>query len=125
LNKGDICTIRGREGFWIFAGRRDGEIPPLTQAKYVNTLGNSITCGRAMATPISCPVFTPGMTVNHNGEQVTVESDDGQTVILVYSRQVAVPPRMHDGETFAHAGRIVHADRALLVLTNLEKFITS
>jgi hypothetical protein len=122
MKSGDICNLVNRPGYWIFAGRRDGEIPPLTQAKFINTLNQAITCGLAMATPISCPMFSPGMTVNHHGEQVTVESDDGHTVVLVYSgRKVAVPPRFY--ETMEHEGRIVHSDRALLVRENIKKFI--
>jgi hypothetical protein len=91
--------------------------------RFVSPSHEAITIGLAMATPISSPVFTPGMTVNHQGETAAVESDDGETVVLIYSRRVPVPPRSHDGENFAHTGKAT-AVRAELVRANLNKFIT-
>jgi hypothetical protein len=124
MRNGDIVSLAGREGLWIHAGTRPGEPPVLTQAKFVRATGprDAITCGVAMATVVSSPSFTVGETVTHEHQPATVESDDGQTVVLTYSgRKVAVPPRFY--ETMEHEGRIVHSDRALLVRENIKKFI--
>jgi hypothetical protein len=124
MKAGDIVKLAGRDGLWIYALARPGEPPVLTQAKFINALGQAITIGEASATLVVTPVFTPGETVTHEHQPAIVESDDGQIVVLVYSgRRVGVPPRNHDGENFTHEGRIIHSDRALLVRENLKKFI--
>jgi hypothetical protein len=125
MRNGDIVRLAGRDGLFIFVGPRPGEIPPGQMGRFLRAAGprEAVTTGTAGASLLTSPSFTVGMTVNHLGEPHKVESDDGETVVLVYSHRVSVPPRNHDGETFAHEGRVIHSDRALLVRQNLSKFI--
>jgi hypothetical protein len=121
MKNGDIVSLRDRPGLWVYAGSRPGEIPPLTQAKFINTLNHAITCGIAMATPISSPVFSPGDVVKFHDGTAIVESDGADSVVLTYNRHVAVPPRGFYGEYFEHECRAT-APRAELVRSNISKF---
>jgi hypothetical protein len=119
---GDIVRLAGRDGLWIHAGARPGEIPPLTQAKFINTLNQAITIGLAMATPVMSPTFTAGDVVKFHDGTAIVEADGADSVVLTYNRHVAVPPRGFYGEYFEHEGRAT-APRAELVRSNISKFV--
>jgi hypothetical protein len=129
MKKGDVCTLPNRPGFWVFAGDSPAAVPPLTMGRFLRATDFSarnpheaITIGMESATLVTSPVFTPGETVTHERGTATVESDGVDTVTLTYSRHVPVPPRGHAGENFAHTGR-AFADRARLVIDNIDKFI--
>jgi hypothetical protein len=123
VSKGDVVRLRDRDGLWVFAGARPGDIPPLAMGKFINTLNQALTIGLASATLVVSPTFTPGDVVKFQGGTATVESDGESTVTLTHGpHHVPVPPRGYDGEHFTQTGR-VDADRARLVIGNIDKFI--
>ena len=126
MKSGDIVSLAGRDGLFVYVGARPGEIPPGQMSRFLRATGarEAVTTGTAGAVLITRPSFSPGMTVTHNGEPHAVESDDGSTVVLTYAHQVSVPPRQYTAETFSHEGRVIHTDRAQLVRENLKMFVT-
>jgi hypothetical protein len=117
---GDIVTLRGREGLWIFAGMNPTAIPPLVMGKFIRASGprDAITIGTAMASLVKSVSFAASDLVDFQGGTAIVESDDGETVVLTYG-----PHKVERaGTKFSHEGRVIHTDRAALVRENLSKF---
>jgi hypothetical protein len=127
MTPGDICTLPGRTGYWVFAGDRPAEIPPRLMGKFVrgtnidpNNPHEACTLLIASATLVVSPSFTPGETVAYQGDSAVVESDDGVTVVLTFTRRPQVG-RCVD-EHFSQDWK-VSADRAQLVRSNINKFV--
>jgi hypothetical protein len=131
MKNGDIVRLSGRDGLWVYAGLRPADIPSNAIGKFLRATEidprnphEALSFSIASATLVATPGFAPADTVNFQGGTATVESDDGvDTVTLTYGpHKVPVPPRDHAGENFTHSGR-AFADRALLVINNLARFV--
>jgi hypothetical protein len=127
MNRGDIVTLANRSGLWIFAGDSPAEIPSRAIGKFLRATHidsanphEALSIGIHSATLVTSPSFTPGETVAYQGESAGVESDDGDTVVLTFTRHPQVT--RYADEHFSQDWK-VSADRAQLVRTNIEKFI--
>jgi hypothetical protein len=127
MNKGDIVTLANRTGLWVFAGDSPAEIPSRAIGKFLRATHldhanphEAISIGIHSATLVASPSFTSGETVAYQHDSATVESDDGDTVVLTFTRhpQVTRYPDEHFSQDWK-----VSADRAQLVRTNINKFI--
>jgi hypothetical protein len=127
MNRGDIVTLANRTGLWVFAGDSPAESPnagKFVKATHLDSQNphEAITIGMASATLVASPQFLPGMTVHFCGGEAEVESDDGESVELTYTRRVPVPPHEYPGEFFSQDGRCF-VERAALVRNNIHLFI--
>jgi hypothetical protein len=127
MNRGDIVTLANRSGLWVFAGDSPAEIPSRAIGRFHRATnidpGNpheTASTGIHGATLVLSPQFTPGTNVTFQGASATVESDDGDTVVLTFTRRVQVG--RYTDEHFSQDWK-VNADRAQLVRSNINKFV--
>jgi hypothetical protein len=127
MNRGDIVTLANRTGLWVFAGDSPAEIPSraigrfwrATQIDSANP-HEALSIGMHSATLVVSPAFEPGDSVNHENQPATVESDDGETVVLTFTRRPQVG--CYVDEHFSQDWKVT-ADRAQLVRNNINKFV--
>jgi hypothetical protein len=128
MNVGDICTLPGRTGLWVFVGERPAEIPPRAMGRFLRATHvdptnphEAFTGMVASATLVVAPTFHPGETVAYQGEAASVVQDNGDgTVTIEFERrpQVGRCPDEHFHQTWH-----VDADKPLLVRANIHNFI--
>jgi hypothetical protein len=126
MRKGDIVTILGHSGAWIFAGLVPEAMPPNAGKFLRATLIESsnrfetLTIGIDSALVIASPLFLPGLVVDYERESATVVNDNGDgTVRLEFERRPQVG--RYPDERFHQVWR-VDADKAQLVVGCIDRF---
>jgi hypothetical protein len=119
---GDIVSLRGRTGKWVYAGPDPNAALP-GQGVFlaaVRTIPGStrITWGEVDAVVTVSPVLTIGETVDYFGQPATVLDDDGRLVALSYTSTLQDIP----ADDLAQGVATVYVPREVVIQDNISKF---